>query len=148
MFKKIEIKDFDINKIYNMTSFPKELLIEMLSYSGLFPQPRIEFSVESWAGHYGIFVCVIQGIRGHKFRVKYFDDQDSFETGIRDAISLRFPDLYQKYMSVENNALILLPADRAHDWTLQTHPYIFPLDVYGDMIKNEFKKIAKEYGIE
>jgi len=136
-----------------MQNAPRELLLELLKYSGFTDDtPKIKFRVIERVLYsectYAIHAMITNGINVHEFAITA--DSRFKEKGLkqflRGAVSLEFNlaqavtfeqelHLYPKHMS--NNMA----------WYDERY-YVFPFSKYGDTIKEEFKKIAKEYGIQ
>ena len=129
-----------------MQNAPKELLLELLKYSGAISQPKIKFWVShsQSLGRYHVHVLIPEkGLRGHEFVIAVVNQIEHLKQFIRDTLSLKFSSPH----SVQDGDLVLYtPFGKS---TLnQTHPYILPLDTYGETIKKEFKRIAQEFDVQ
>ena len=128
-----------------MNSTPKELLVELLSYSGLIVDPKIRIRVNKYVDlfsndeHFNVYIIVIRGIRAHKQQIAYRHGFTEFKAFILNAISLKSD--IDKYTSTIENDELIINLDKGEQ-------YIFPLEKYGDTIRNEFERIAREYKIE
>jgi len=123
---------------------PRELLVELLKYSGLmtYTYPELEFFVEKneSSEFYNISVRMISGIEMHEFHITEVWDnfiRSTFEQVIRDAISLKFN---MSCARTHGNRLLLYPVG-------DTRSYALPLDKYAETISSQFGKIAQEYNI-
>jgi hypothetical protein len=128
-----------------MQNIPKELLVELLKYSGLisYEYPEIEFFVVKNEGSefHEINIRLISGIEMYEFAITQMWDgvvREVFEKIIRDAISLKFN---LSGACIHGNRLFLYPVG-------DTRSYALPLDKYGETISSQFKKIAEEYNIQ